>query len=66
MKYNVAWIITRHHNLKQVTKILDSEAEILVRAKMEDLADELIKYSGLIHSLMITDLECIELKLEAD
>lgn len=61
MAKNVAWAMTRHRNLMQVTKILDQEAEELRKVNLVSAADELMDCSGAVHALMIRELESLEL-----
>ena len=58
---NVAWVLTRHHNLIAAVKILDREAKELEQAGLEQAATALYNYSGQIQALIYHHIETIKL-----
>jgi len=62
---NVAWILTRHHNLGQAAKILLRESKELGDAGLEAAADALLGLSGEVESAKL-QLEIISLVLPVE
>ena len=50
---NVAWILTRNHNLGQVCKILLAEAKELDKAGLVTAANDLVLFSGKVESVRL-------------
>lgn len=65
MTENVAWVLTRHHNLKSAAKILFAESKELNDVGLDSLSDQLLALAGAVESATY-ELEKISLVLPFD
>lgn len=63
--FNVAWALTRNHNLEFATKLLEKEAGKLEEAGMEESADTLRLLAGKVEYVRL-EFERIPLLLEGE
>ena len=59
--YNVAWVMTRLHNLRTASRILSDEAKELEKVGLDEAASIATKASNDVYAMTLREIETIQL-----